>query len=599
MSKKGLQQKIMYTLSTGLLACTFAFTPVVATPVAHANSGTLNTIAQIFGAGAQIKAQYDAVKSQMIAWSNNVAEQEKIVQETVNANGLDNNLEHNERVTRVLNQLIENGNYVLKPNQLPFRWRVVNSEEWNASCYPNDYIVVNSKLVEDLQNDDALAMVMSHEMIHGLHQHVANDSAKQVLYKYGAALLTMKADYIQSVLGGFIANYVTVKNTTNVSEGDADESGFYLLTSAGFNPGGAPVEAIHMVNLGDSRDVISDFFAPKNHPASATRFKRLEKQMEEYGYNHAKVKNGTNVYIDDKILLVAHESRQLKDWEKAYLIAGGISKGIHDNKHFMDWNFNDATQDFLTDDKAYVELKEAIRSQNLYNTFQEMIRNSYNLDTTNSDNIKTKNKLIKEEEKRNSKLEKQREEIIQDKNYSKKNYNKHFEEYNKLGLRKLALKEAQKSYDLEPDYISAGNLARAYYSFNVDYERAHGEDNFDSSIAQKSIDYSLEALSKAPEDDKKWLIGNLAYYYYQAKDVVNAEKTANEYAQKYPNYARSQALLGSVAHLKGNDKDAVQKFAAAVSKGYVIDDNNEIPQSLVERIKNTTVTTDEFYSQNE
>lgn len=190
-------------------------------------------------------------------------------------------------------------------------------------------------------------------VVDGLHQHVANDSAKQVLYQYGASLLTMKADYIQSVLAGFVSNYITVKNTTNVSEGDADESGFYLFTSAGFNPGGAPIEALHMANFSGARNPISDFFKPANHPATATRFKRFEKQMEEYGYNHVKVKDGTNVYIDDKLLLVAQQSGDIEDWENAYLIAGGIAKGIHDNQRFLNWNFNDATKDFLTNENAY------------------------------------------------------------------------------------------------------------------------------------------------------------------------------------------------------------------------------------------------------
>ena len=42
MSKKSLKQKVMYTLGTGALACTFAFTPVATTSVAHANYDTWN-----------------------------------------------------------------------------------------------------------------------------------------------------------------------------------------------------------------------------------------------------------------------------------------------------------------------------------------------------------------------------------------------------------------------------------------------------------------------------------------------------------------------------------------------------------------------------
>ena len=599
MSKKSLKQKVMYTLGTGALACTFAFTPVATTSVAHANYDTWNDIAQAIGKATQIKVEYDEVKRQIITWSNNAKEQDKILKETVEANGLDTNVEHNERVTRVLNQLIEKGNYARKSNQLPFRWRVVNSDEWNAACYPNNYIVVNSTLVDDLQNDDALAMVLSHEMIHGLHQHVANDSANQILYKYGASLLTMNADYIQSVLAGFITNYITVKNTTNVSEGDADESGFYLFTSAGFNPGGAPVEALHMVNLGGSRDVISDFFQPNNHPASATRFKRFEKQMEEYGYNHAKVKNGTNVYIDDKLLLVAHDNGNLKDWENAYLIAGGISKGLHDNPRFMNWNFNDTTKDFLTDDKAYAELKEAIRSQNLYDTFQAMIRNSYKLDQTNSDNIDTKNKLIEEEKKRNAKIEKKKQDIVKDKEYSKNNYNQHFKDYTKLGLRKLALQEAKNSYDLEADYIASGNMARAYNNINNDEFNKTGK--FNPNLTKQSIAFAEEGLIKAPSDDKEWLIKNLSYYYFQDKNPNKIDEMANMLQNVAPkdNAKNIHSMHGRASYLRGDIDNAVSQFTSFVSSGGDISDINDLPEDIVNRVKANAKTAEQVYSANE
>ena len=72
MSKKSLKQKVMYTLGTGVLACTFAFTPVATTSVAHANYDTWNDIAQAIGKATQIKVQYDEVKRQIITWSNNV-----------------------------------------------------------------------------------------------------------------------------------------------------------------------------------------------------------------------------------------------------------------------------------------------------------------------------------------------------------------------------------------------------------------------------------------------------------------------------------------------------------------------------------------------
>ena len=599
-SKKNLKKKVMYTLSTGMLACTFVFAPVAQTPVAHADMETWNNVFEAINTANEIAYQYNMAKNQIINWSNNVNEQDKTLKESVTQLGLDSNVEHNERVTRVLNNLIENGNYVRKPNQLPFRWRVVDSKEWNASCYPNNYIVVNRGLLEDITNDDALAMVLSHEMIHGMHQHLANDTAKQLLYRYGASLLTQRADFIQGTIASFVTNYVTVKNTTNVSEGDADNSGFYLFTSAGYNPGGAPIEAIHMVAVtGSGRNDIADFFAPSNHPASATRFKRLEKQMEEYGYNHAKVKDGKDVLVDNKYLLTAVDSDGLKAYENAYLIAGGIAKGMHDKKTFYEWHFDDATQDFLDDTSAYFELKKAIRDNNLYNTFQTMVEGAYKYDIYDKEGRQTKAKLVKEEQERNAKLEQQRQAIVANKEGSKYNYKQHFEGYRKLGLNKLALQEAKNSYNLEADYIASGNLARAYNFLNGDEYKKTGQ--FNPDLTKKSITFAEEGLAKAPNDDKSWLIKNLSYYYYQAKNPTKIDELADMLQNVAPqnNAGNISKLHGRASYLRGDMDKAVSQFTSFVNSGGNIEDINDISEEIFKKVKANSKTAEQVYSDNE
>ena len=599
--KKALKRKVMYTLSTGALACTFAFAPVTTTPVAHADMATWNQVFEAINTASMIKNQYDEVKYQIIQYSNNAKRQDDTLKEVVNKNGLDANVEHNERATRVLNTLIEKGDYVRKPNQLPFRWRVINSNEWNAACYPNNFIEINSALMDDVTNDDALAMVLSHEMIHGLHQHVANDSAKQVLYKYGAALLTQKADFIQGTIASFVTNYVAVKNTTNTSEADADEYGFHLMTGAGYNPGGAPILALHMmaVDGGGGRDFISDFFAPNNHPASDTRFKRLEKRMEDYGYNHASVKNGKNVYVDDKYLLTGTANNNLADYESAYLIAGGISKGMHDKKSFYEWNFNDATQDFLDNSPAYSELKKAIKANNLYATFQAMIHNSYSLDSANPERAQNKAQLMEEEQKRKNKLAKDKQNIVDNKGYSKDCYNYHFEEYTKLGLRNLALQEAKHSYDIEADYIASGNMARAYNSMNNEEFKKTGQ--FNSTITQKSIAYAEEGLTKAPNNDKAWLIKNLSYYYFQDKNPNKIDEMANMLQNVSPknNASNIQKMHGRASYLRGDVDKAVSQFSSFVSSGGNINDLTDLPEEVLNKVKANVKTAEQVYSANE
>ncbi|WP_318253629.1 M48 family metalloprotease [Selenomonas sp. AB3002] len=76
---------------------------------------------------------------------------------------------------------MEKGDYALKADSLPFLWSINDSNDFNAACYPTNYISINRALVRGLQCDrDELAAVLAHEMTHGLRQHSAHNYAKAV-----------------------------------------------------------------------------------------------------------------------------------------------------------------------------------------------------------------------------------------------------------------------------------------------------------------------------------------------------------------------------------------------------------------------------------
>ena len=123
---ENLKKKVLYTISTGLLAGSLSFMPA-GTPKAHAmDDNTWNILAQTIETTSEMNAQYSAIRDQIIAYGNNVVEQNNNLKQSVGQYGLDTNLERNERVSKVMNQLIQNGDYALDSNQLPFRWRVVH-----------------------------------------------------------------------------------------------------------------------------------------------------------------------------------------------------------------------------------------------------------------------------------------------------------------------------------------------------------------------------------------------------------------------------------------------------------------------------------------
>ena len=144
MKKFDLRKKVMYTLSTGLLACTFSFAPLSAPAVAEA--GGWDLLGTVLGTVSQATMEYEQVRTYLLNWGNSPETQQKTLDETVQKYGIDNSVEHNERVSRVLNQLIDKGHYAMEPNSLPFRWRVINNDEWNAACYPMMKLIPGSSM---------------------------------------------------------------------------------------------------------------------------------------------------------------------------------------------------------------------------------------------------------------------------------------------------------------------------------------------------------------------------------------------------------------------------------------------------------------------
>lgn len=82
----------------------------------------------------------------------------------------------------VMTRLVEQGDYALKNNSLPFRWQVLHKDEFNAYCDYADHVCVYDKLVAACHyQEDELAAVLAHEMAHGYNQHVARDAQKTIV----------------------------------------------------------------------------------------------------------------------------------------------------------------------------------------------------------------------------------------------------------------------------------------------------------------------------------------------------------------------------------------------------------------------------------
>lgn len=341
-----------------------------------------------------VLAAYKSSLASILAMGNDVNAQVASARQDRQENGLDDN-EHDVRiVNKVMQQLVTQGRYVLKANSLPFIWGVNNSNEFNASCFPTDYISINRALVRGLECDeDELAAVLGHEMTHGIEQHSARNYAKAVAQYYGMSFLNMDAGLMDWNKLNALASYSIAKNVTLPTEYDADEGGFYIMTSAGFNPGGPAAAMYRMAyyltyetkNVLEYQDLDEKNKNQENfsdHPETELREQRLAKMMTDYGCGHVTVKDRKTVFIDGQELLTADWTRDDYDntTENAYYTAGGLAKAFHDYDSPDAWNFRpdgEGGVDFLDDSRVYAVLRQSVRSRGLGSRLEQMVRAAY------------------------------------------------------------------------------------------------------------------------------------------------------------------------------------------------------------------------------
>lgn len=303
---------------------------------------------------AQALGVFGAYKSSLaavLAMGNDVQAQVASKRQDLEGQGRAKNENDIRLVDSIMERLVKDGDYVLRANSLPFTWALTDSPVFNAACYPTDYVTINRGLVHGLNgNVDELAAVLGHEMTHGLRQHSAHNYAKAAAQYYGMAFLNMNTGLMDWGKMNALVNYSIAKNVTLPTEYEADEGGFRIMTSAGFNPGGG---AAAMARMGyyltyetqelqeyqdpTQKNLPQDDFS--DHPATEKRENRLAQYMTDYSAGHVTVKDRKTVCIDGTPLFTVTWTDENYDNspENAYLAAGALARAFHDFDAAEDW----------------------------------------------------------------------------------------------------------------------------------------------------------------------------------------------------------------------------------------------------------------------
>jgi len=124
-------------------------------------------------------------------YSTEIREGENRAKEILSHVKLYDNKESIEKIEKVAKRLIKVVEQEYDTTQYQWRFYIVD-EKWraNAFCLPGGKIFIFRGLFPYLSNEDELAVVLSHEMIHALKHHQRYRKETKVLSKIGKAVLS-------------------------------------------------------------------------------------------------------------------------------------------------------------------------------------------------------------------------------------------------------------------------------------------------------------------------------------------------------------------------------------------------------------------------
>jgi hypothetical protein len=165
-----------------------------------------------------------------------------------------------------------------------FRVYVITNKEWNAMAAPNGAIFVFSGLLQDM-DDDEVAIVLGHELVHATHEHSRKSFKKQLVWMIPTLLVVAAAEGIESdvkrgavQIGAMLAGMAINSGYGRAYEDQADRVGLRYAHEGGFDVEKGPrLWNRFAQKYGGGNKVVNFFFS--DHSTSRARAVNLEREL--------------------------------------------------------------------------------------------------------------------------------------------------------------------------------------------------------------------------------------------------------------------------------------------------------------------------------
>lgn len=158
-----------------------------------------------------------------------------------------------------------------------YRFRVLNSKELNAFALPGGNMYIFTGLLDRLKNDNELAAVMAHELVHVRKEHWAHMAAASQTRGLGLALIlgAAGADKEWYNVAG-IANSLVNLRYSRKDEDEADADGLSNMIAAGYNPKGM-LQLFQVLQSAEKSGGAPAFL--RDHPLTSDRIRKTRERI--------------------------------------------------------------------------------------------------------------------------------------------------------------------------------------------------------------------------------------------------------------------------------------------------------------------------------
>jgi predicted Zn-dependent protease len=182
---------------------------------------------------------------------------------------------------------------------MKWEYMLIDENVVNAWCMPGGKIAVYTGLLPVTQNEDALAVVMGHEVAHAIAEHGRQRMSQGLLQQFGGVALSVavsskpaetQALFMSAYGLGSQAGVLLPFSRSN--ELEADKLGLIYSALAGYNP----KEAVPLWNrmaAANNGQKPPEWLS--THPAEETRIAQIEKMLPEVMPLYEAKKAGKNV----------------------------------------------------------------------------------------------------------------------------------------------------------------------------------------------------------------------------------------------------------------------------------------------------------------